>query len=291
VAKSKADLALKRLTLERSRQLLAERLISQSELDAASSNHDQAVAQLALDRASVDQAQAALEEARINLAYTDIVSPVDGVVVSRNVDVGQTVAASFQTPTLFEIAQDLTEMQVNANVSESDIGTVHPGQGVAFGVDAYPGRVFEGTVVQVRNAPIVLQNVVTYDVVVKVDNSSLELKPGMTATVTITTDRRDDAIRIPVRALRFRPEAPGDGGSTAPAAATREAGEPAPTVWLAVPGGGLRPVEIKTGLRNDRHVELLSEGLAPGDAVAVAYQRAAASEPAARSPFAPGRPR
>ena len=165
------------------------------------------MAQLALDQAGVKQAQAALDEARINLAYTDITSPVDGVVVSRNVDVGQTVAASFQTPTLFLIAQDLTKMQVDANVSESDIGDVRDGQPASFTVDAYPGRQFHGTVMQVRNAPITVQNVVTYDVVIAVDNPDLALKPGMTATVAIITAARDDVLRVPLRALRSTPTA------------------------------------------------------------------------------------
>ena len=206
VVKSRADLDLKRLTFERNGELRGKDLIAQNDLDTAKSNYDQAVAQLALDAAAVKQAEASLEEARISLNYTDISSPVDGVVVSRNVDVGQTVAASFQTPTLFLIAQDLTHMQVDANVSESDIGTMRDGQSAAFSVDAFPGREFVGKVVQVRNAPVTVQNVVTYDVVVAVDNPDLELKPGMTATVTITTGHRDDALRVPMRALSFKPD-------------------------------------------------------------------------------------
>jgi HlyD family secretion protein len=177
VVKSRADLDLKRLTFERNGELRTKDLIAQNDLDTAKSNYDQAVAQLALDAAAVKQAEASLEEARINLNYTDISSPVDGVVVSRNVDVGQTVAASFQTPTLFLIAQDLTHMQVDASVSESDIGTVRDGQSAVFGVDAFPGREFVGKVVQVRNAPVTVQNVVTYDVVIAVANPDLELKP------------------------------------------------------------------------------------------------------------------
>ena len=206
VLKSRADLELKKLTLQRNRELRERNLIAQNDLDTAKSDYDQAVAQLALDQAAVQQAEASLQEARINLAFTDILSPVDGVVVSRNVDVGQTVAASFQTPTLFLIAQDLTKMQVDSNVSESDIGEVRVGQPASFTVDAYPGEAFHGAVVQVRNAPTTVQNVVTYDVVVGVDNPQLKLKPGMTATVNIVTAQRDDVVRIPVRALRFNPE-------------------------------------------------------------------------------------
>jgi HlyD family secretion protein len=283
IAKSRADLALKRLTLERTRELAGRKLIAQNDYDTAKSQHDQAVAQIALDEAALAQAEAALEEARINLGYTDIVSPVDGVVVSRNVDVGQTVAASFQTPTLFEIAEDLTRMQVNTSVSESDIGGVHEGQPARFGVDAYPGRTFEGAVTQVRNAPTVVQNVVTYDVVIAVANPSLELKPGMTASVTITTAERTQALRLPVRALRFHPELAA-GESPPPG------GEAAPGVWI-VEDGELRRVEVSTGLRNDRHAELLDGSLAEGARVVVAMRRTQETRTPPTSPFQPGRRR
>jgi HlyD family secretion protein len=285
--KARADLRLKRLTLDRNHELRGRDLISQDELDTAESNHAQAAAQVSLEEAGVKQADAALEEARINLAYTDIRSPVDGVVVSRSVDVGQTVAASFQTPTLFQIAQDLTKMQVRANVSESDIGAVREGQAATFGVDAYPGRTFEGRVVQVRNAPITVQNVVTYDSVIAVENRDLALKPGMTATVTIVNDRRDDALRVPLRALRFRPESDGDGAPSAQAARPG-----AGTVFVVDGGGELRAVEVETGLRNDRYAEVLSGGLEPGDALAVAFRKPLETPDApARSPFVPERRR
>jgi HlyD family secretion protein len=286
VVKAESDLELKRLTLDRYRELRRRDLISQNDLDTAKSTFDQAVAQVALEQASVRQAEAQLAEARINLGYTDIVSPVDGVVVSRNVDVGQTVAASFQTPTLFQIAQDLTKMQVNASVSESDIGTVRDGQRATFNVDAFPGREFRGLVVQVRNAPITVQNVVTYDVVIEVDNSSLELKPGMTATVTITTAEREDVLRAPVRALRFNPDAAAEA-SPGRAAPTRR-GASAPVVWRLEADGTVERVEVKTGLRDDVHVEIVSGGLEAGDQVAVAYNRKA-EVPAA--PNIPGMPR
>jgi HlyD family secretion protein len=280
VAKSRADLALKQLGYERNRTLRARNLIAQNDLDTARSDFDQAKAQLALDQAGVQQAVAQLEEARINLGYTEITSPVDGVVVSRSVDVGQTVAASFQTPTLFQIAQDLTKMQVNANVSESDIGGVHEGQPAWFSVDAHPGKRFEGEVVQVRNAPITLQNVVTYDVVIAVENPELLLKPGMTATVSITTARREDVVRVPLRALRFRPaDAPAPEGDT-------------PVAWRIAERDRLEPVTLETGLRNDRWAELVSGDLAPGAAVVVALERAEGDESApAVSPFQPQRRR
>jgi HlyD family secretion protein len=271
VDKDRADLVFKKLTLERNRELLRKDLISQNDVDTAKSNYDQALAQLALDQAGVQQAQAALDEARINLAYTDITSPVDGVVVSRNVDVGQTVAASFQTPTLFLIAQDLTKMQVDANVSESDIGEVRSGQSASFSVDAYPGRQFHGTVKQVRNAPLSIQNVVTYDVVIAVDNADLALKPGMTATVAITTAERDNVLRIPVRALRFNPERKPGAAATPAAHPSGTRGPPA--VWVLQPDGTLRKVEVQLGVTNDQYGELTSDSLHEGDHVAVAFQK------------------
>lgn len=275
VTKSRADLDLKRLTYERNRELRGKDLIAQNDLDTAKSNYDQALAQLALDEAGVKQAEAALQEARINLNYTDIVSPVDGVVVSRNVDVGQTVAASFQTPTLFLIAQDLTRMQVDASVSESDIGSVRDGQTALFTVDAFPGREFRGSVVQVRNAPVTVQNVVTYDVVIAVANPDLALKPGMTATVTITTGHRDDVLRVPLRALSFNP----DHGEKAPATPRRDA---APTVWRLAVDGTVERVEVKTGLRDEQFVEVESSTLKPGDEVAVALRKAPAKKETVR---------
>jgi HlyD family secretion protein len=287
--KARADLRMKQLTFERNRSLRERELISQNELDTSQSDFAQAVAEVSLADSTVKQAEAALEEARISLAYTDIRSPVDGVVVSRAVDVGQTVAASFQTPTLFEIAQDLTKMQVNANVSESDIGGVQEGQASSFGVDAYPGRLFEGRVVQVRNAPITVLNVVTYDVVIAVDNRDLALKPGMTATVTITTAERDDVLRVPLRALRFRPET-GEAGA-APAVAARAPAPDAGTVYVTDGDGALRRVDLRTGLRDERYAEVVEGELAPGTSVAVAYANPLESAAPARSPFLPARPR
>jgi len=279
VEKARADLALKRLVLERNTTLRGQQLVSQQDIDTARSDYDQARAQVALEEASVTQAEAALQEARINLGYTDIVSPVNGVVVSRNVDVGQTVAASFQTPTLFLIAEDLTRMQVNAAVSEADIGEVQVGQITTFNVDAYPGRAFQGTVTQVRNAPKVLQNVVTYDVVIGVDNPDLTLKPGMTASVVITTAERHEVLRVPQRALRFRPQQQADGaeagGRPRPAEGTGER----PTVWVVQADGTLRRGVLRLGLRNDQHAEVVEGDVAPGDRLAVAYEQTARKPP------------
>jgi HlyD family secretion protein len=285
VLKAEADLALKRLTRARSTELAGRHMLAQSSLDSARSDVAQAEAQLALQEASVRQAEAGVEEARINLGYTEIVSPVDGVVVSRNVDVGQTVAASFQTPTLFQVAEDLTKMQVNANVSESDIGALTEGQSAEFSVDAYPGRVFRGRVSQVRNAPTTLQNVVTYDVVIDVDNSDLALKPGMTATVTVVTRERDDALRVPLRALRFRPAKAGKEAETAAGAAD----EKQAVVWRVDGKGALQRVPVRLGLRDERYAEVVEGSLTPGDPLAVAYPRTATSAPEQPPPFVQGR--
>ncbi len=289
VEKSRADLALKQINFTRNQTLRARNLIAENDLDTARSDFAQAKAQLALDQAGVQQADAQLSEARINLGYTNITSPVDGVVVSRSVDVGQTVAASFQTPELFKIAQDLTKMQVNANVSESDIGGVHEGQPAQFTVDAYPSRSFEGSVVQVRNAPITVQNVVTYDVVIQVANPDLALKPGMTATATITTAHRDDVLRVPLRALRFKPE---DAKTDAAAGVTPNRVIGSSVYVLDAKGAPLR-VEIQVGLRDERFAEVLSGDIEVGEAVVVAIATPAdksAATPAA-SPFMPKRVR
>jgi HlyD family secretion protein len=285
VNKSKADLELKRITLTRTQDLRKQDLVSQNDLDTAESNYQQAKAQLALDEAGVQQAEAELREARINLAYTDITSPVDGVVVSRSVDVGQTVAASFQTPTLFEIAEDLAEMEVDASVSESDIGGVKDGQAATFTVDAFPGRRFGGAVTQVRNAPVNVQNVVTYDVIISVENRDLALKPGMTATVTITTASRDDALRVPLRALSFDP------ARVAPNAtpASGRAPQPGDRVWRVEGGNDLERVEIATGMRDEQFAEVTKGDLKPGDAVVVAVRRTGETRPPAQS--IPGMPR
>ena len=272
LAKDQADMEYKHITAERDRKLRTEKVISQDALDSARTAYLQARAQVDLDRASIQQQQATLHEAQVNLGYTDIVSPVDGTVVSRNVDVGQTVAASFQTPTLFLIARDLTRMQVDTNVSESDIGNVRGGEHAEFHVDAFPDRAFAGTVGQVRQAPITVQNVVTYDVVIEVANPELLLKPGMTADVTIVTARRDDVTRVPIEALRFSPkldgesESPVSGNGTSPGAAPQIADSTRARVYI-LRHGTLEAVPIKTGLSDGTWVQLLEGRLAPGDKV------------------------
>jgi HlyD family secretion protein len=239
-----------------------------------------------LDQAGVQSAEAKLRESQVSLDYTEIVSPVDGVVVSRNVSVGQTVAASFQTPTLFLVAGDLTKMQVAASVSESDIGGVTEGQDATFTVDAYPNSTFKGRVAQVRNAPVTLQNVVTYDVILRVDNTDMRLKPGMTANVTISTARREDALRVRTSALRFRP--PEAGGPGTAVASADHSDHRAARLWVVGPDGAPRAVPVTTGISDDRFTEITS-GVAEGDRVIVALERDPQAPAAPRTPsFMPG---
>ena len=285
LAKDRADLAYKKVTYERDLILVRNSTISQDVADSAESAYRMAEAQIDLDQALIKQEGAALSQAEVNLNYTNIVSPVDGTVVSRNVDVGQTVAASFQTPTLFLIARDLTQMQVDSNVSESDIGYVRAGQQATFRVDAFPDRDFDGVVGQVRQAPITVQNVVTYDVVVNVSNPELLLKPGMTANVTIVTARRDNVLQVPVAALRFRPERHHEQHASAANSDTghHRGGK---KVWILA-GDALKPMPVTTGLDDGTNVEILSGDLHPGDLVVTDVARPAASsghQPAPRGP-------
>lgn len=220
LAKAEVAVVDTKRTLDRNRPLLERNVIAQATLDTAQANYDTAVAQREVvkaqiesaksqvesSKAQVEQAKASLKVAETNLKYTTIRSPVNGIVISRNVDVGQTVAASLAAPTLFTIAKDLTQMQVDTNVSEADVGRVEVGQGAIFTVDAYPEKTFRGKVSEIRNAPITVQNVVTYDVVIQVDNKDLKLKPGMTANVSVQIEHKEGILKIPNAALRFRPE-------------------------------------------------------------------------------------
>jgi HlyD family secretion protein len=262
LGKDKADLDYKKVTYDRNLALYKAEAVSKDTLDSAYSAWQMDVAQIKLDKANIQQQTANVKAAEVNLNYTNIVSPVDGTVVSRNVDVGQTVAASFQTPTLFLIAKDLTKMQVDSNVSESDIGYVRQGQKATFRVDAFPDRDFQGVVAQVRQAPITVQNVVTYDVVVGVDNPELLLKPGMTANVNIVTASKEKAVLIPIDALRFAPpgEPPADSAALdgAPGRQTR--------VWVQK-NHKVTPVTITTGLSDGTWVEAAEGDVQAGDRV------------------------
>jgi HlyD family secretion protein len=249
-------MAQRKLERDRMAALRPQAFVSQADLDLAETNYRDAAAQTEVAQAQLDQAEAALASAELDLGYTTIYSPVNGIVVSRNVDAGQTVAATFQTPVLFVIAQDLTKMEVNANVSESDIGGVTEGARANFRVDAYPKRFFEGTVTQVRNAPISIQNVVTYDVVISVDNRELKLKPGMTANVTIVTGNKDNPLRVPNGALRFKmPNVPFDKKST--------------SLWVLNEQNRPDRVEVTTGIADSLSTEIIEGPLREGDRVIV----------------------
>ncbi|AIY41757.1 Macrolide-specific efflux protein MacA [Collimonas arenae] len=210
--KDQAAQAYAKAVFERDGKLLKDGIVAQEIVDNDSNVFKQASAQLDLDQAAIVAQEASLKSAKVNLGYTDIVSPVTGTVLTRSVDVGQTVASSLQTPTLFLIGKDLTKMQVDANVSEADVGRIKEDQDVTFSVQAYPEKTFEGTVKQIRRGPITVQNVVTYDVVVAVDNPELLLFPGMTADAEIVTDSRENVLRIPLAAIRFSPERADRGG-------------------------------------------------------------------------------
>jgi HlyD family secretion protein len=276
--KDKAALAYAKLGLERATKLVQTNAVSQDTFDNAKSAYDQAQAQITFDEATIQQRQAALDAAQVNLDYTDIVSPVDGTVVSRNVTMGQTVAASFQTPTLFLIATDLNKMQVDTNVSESDIGGIKDGNKAIFTVDAFPKRTFEGTVAQVRQSPQTVQNVVTYDVVVGVDNTDRALKPGMTAANRIVVDQRRDVLRVPSQAFRYVPvtedgtRRSGTSGRTRPAAQAR--------VWVLRDGKPVR-VAVTAGLDDDTFIEIVKGELKAGDLVIITEQRTNSGKPAA----------
>jgi HlyD family secretion protein len=214
LGKARVTLADTKRTYDRDKVLLEQGIIAQSDLDAAQTAYDSALTGIKAAEATLIQTRGALNQAQTNLHYATIRSPVDGIVVSRNVDVGQTVAASFQTPTLFTIAQDLTKMEIDTSVDESDISRLKVGQPTSFTVDAYPEQQFSGKVIQIRNAPIVTQNVVTYVAVIAVDNSDLKLKPGMTANVSVQIQKKDDVLKIPSAALRFKPKAGKDDKGT-----------------------------------------------------------------------------
>ncbi len=289
LAKAKATAFDAQTQYKRNVTLAERKLIAQADLDTSKATADADNAAVDAAVGAVGQASAQLHSAEVNLAYTDIISPTDGVVISRNVDVGQTVAASLQAPTLFLIAEDLRKMQVDTSVAEADIGQVRTGMRATFTVDAYPTETFVGTVRQVRNAPQTVQNVVTYDAVIDVDNTELKLKPGMTANCTFVYAEQDDALRVPNAALRFHPPAellaslsPGGAaglrGPRGAGAAAEPAGTPATTpakaarsadrktVWV-LRGGKPVSVAIRTGVTDGIMSEVIEGNLSVGDSV------------------------
>jgi HlyD family secretion protein len=294
IAKAKVATLDASIKLGRREALFQQGIVSSDDRDTAKATHDSAVAgeeaalaiyhageqavlaaraqvevsktQQGSAQAQVQQTTAALSQSQADLDHTRIVAPVDGTVVARRMDVGQTVAASFQAPTIFEIAQDLTKMQVDTSVDEADIGRVEAGQTATFTVDAYPGRTFRGTVAQLRKAPINVQNVITYDVVVGVDNSDLKLFPGMTASVRIMTERRENVLRVPNSALRVRladaegTAIPGKGG------ARRTPQNEAGRVYILGPDREPKQVRVRLGISNGQFTEVEGE-LREGDLV------------------------
>jgi HlyD family secretion protein len=259
VHKARAQLVLDKRTAVRNRDLRAQQLIAQATVDASdtAAEVDQALVEQAI--AAEAQARAALDTATANLNYTTIRSPIAGTVITRNIDVGQTVAASFAAPTLFLIGQDLTKMQVDTSIAEADVGRLAPGLSSTFTVDAYPARVFHGVIRQVRSSPQVVQNVVTYNAVIDVDNPDLALKPGMTANLEVIYADRKDVTRVANAALRFR----------APVVLARKAPVAAPgkkIVWV-LRAGVPQPIEIATGVSDGTDTEVISGPLAAGDQV------------------------
>jgi len=292
LANAQAALELARLNAARTQALVAKQNSAQSDLDQAMANLHQA-------EANVKIKEGALEKSKADLDHCTITSPIDGMVISRNVDVGQTVAASLQAPVIFQIANDLSKMQIDANVAEADVGGVAVDQDVDFTVDAFPTQTFHGKVVQVRNAPITVQNVVTYDTVIGVTNPDLKLKPGMTANVSIISAHKDDVLKIPNGALRFRMS----DESAAPAAkrdssSTRQPGGKPParserrierSVYV-LPSGASKPakITIKTGISDGVTTEI-TEGLKEGDRVVTgATENSGATSTPATNPFGGG---
>ena len=293
IEKAKAAAKDARTKLAAQKQLFADGIIAKLDLDTAQSTYDQAAAeqeaanaqldaanhqvqsaqalaevaktQLGAAQAQVAQSQAALAQAQLDLGHTKIVAPVDGTVIARQMDVGQTVAASFQAPTIFQIAQDLTKMQVDTNVDEADVGQVKLGQTARFTVDAYPGTTFEGAVTQIRQAPINVQNVITYDVVVGVSNADLKLFPGMTASVKIQTSSADDVLKIPNAALRFRPANLQSPSSVQ--AAGRKKRDAGTTLWILGNDGQPKAVRVTLGITDGLYTAVNSGALKPGDRI------------------------
>jgi HlyD family secretion protein len=273
LASAQAALELARINATRTQALVAKQNSAQSELDQAMANLHQA-------EANVKIKQGALDKAKADLDHCTIVSPIDGTVISRSVDVGQTVAASLQAPVIFTIANDLSKMQIDANVAEADVGVVVINQQVDFTVDAFPNQTFHGQVVQVRNAPITVQNVVTYDTVIGVTNPELKLKPGMTANVSIVISHKDDVLKISNAALRYRPPdaaspeprgsapAQGHGGGGGPGGAPLRERHTARTVYV-LHGSKPQPAPIKTGISDGVMTEV-TDGLNEGDRVVTA---------------------
>lgn len=271
---------------KRTKDLHDQGLASQIDVDTAETSAAVAKAQVDVAKASIDQALAQLNQAKVNLSYTTIVSPIDGVVISRSVDVGQTVAASLSAPVIFTIAEDLRKMQVNTSISEGDVGRLQAGMNAFFTVDAFPGQRFKGSIAQIRNAAQTVQNVVTYNALVDVANDDLKLRPGMTANTTVIYAEKDDVLAVPNGALRFRPppemtpsasasaSAAGSargrggwgGGRGAGTGQARSEGPESKSVWV-MRDGRPQSITIQTGLSDGTNTEVVGGELAEGDLV------------------------
>lgn len=262
VQSAQADLAnrqaayeMSEKTYRRYKNLYAKNFIPKSELDQAESDYKSNLAQVNAARAKITQTQAQYNQSLVNLNYTKITAPVDGMIISREIDLGQPVAASFQAPELFTIAQDLEKMQIEVNVSEADIGEVKEGQDVIYTLDGYPNSEFYGKVTQVRISPTTVSNVVTYSVIVTVDNSDLKLKPGMTANVSIITAKNEDVLCVPNIALKFTPKADGPKYKTQ-------------GLWVK-DGLNISRIDITTGARDDSYTEVKGDNVYEGEKVLV----------------------
>lgn len=255
LAKLNAQMVMAEKTYNRYKNLYAKNFIAKSELDQAESDYLAQKASVGAQRASIAQARATYNTAMTNLGYTRIIAPVDGTIISRDIDVGQPVAASFQAPELFKIAQDLTKMQIEVNVSEADIGKVKEGQQVQYTLDGYPDSIFYGKVTQVRLDSTVTSNVVTYTAIVSVSNEDLKLKPGMTANVSIITSRNKDVMCAPSIALKYTPEVDGQKYKNQ-------------GIWILENGKPQR-INIKQGVSDDTNVEIISKKLKLGDEVII----------------------
>jgi len=267
ITKDKANQENMKVAFGRAQQLSEAKVIAQADFDTAKANYDASTAQVAADESNLQSAEAALHQAELNLSYTTIISPIDGIVISRNVDVGQTVASNFQAPTLFVIANDLHHMQVDTNVGESDVGKLMAGMPATFTVDAYPNKPFTGKLRQVRNASQTVQNVVTYDAVIDVENPQLLLKPGMTANVSFVYEQKNDVLRVRNSALRFSPDPQvlqraGLANLLPPPGAP-----PDPThrtVWVLRDGKPMR-VPVTTGVTDGTYTEITGGDVHPDD--------------------------
>ncbi len=279
----------------RSRQLFARHLVAEADWDAAHLAALDADAQLRAAQAHVKEARAVLDQSLVNVEHTNIYSPVDGIVVARNVDIGETVVANLEVASLFSIAEDLSTMQVKTGVDEADVSLVHEGQVVRLKVDAYPDDAFSGNVAQVRLQPTTSQNVVTYTAIVKVRNDDFRLRPGLTATVTIDVARRDNALRLPNKVLRFRPTAEMFAALNQPVPARQPgqletAASTTRRVWAWTTEDQLRPLQVVLGISDGTYTEIVSGAGDSGEQLVSAFTTGRADASTTRSPLTPGSP-